>query len=493
MSPSAQLTSEQLKEIIEDEKNTAKGAREVQGEVEDGEEVLDPANASWALNIVLSTINVEFEHQCLDERARLLNAHPVCLSTDDRVPGHKYSIPGPPGTQVLAHQVWAIQIIVRRSVWNDGMPGALVADIMGLGKTVTSVVAAIIHKLMTQKVVMRLPLSIWWGNTHEEWLILADDNFPSTVGEERGWDPFQRLNSVPRRLLVIQTTPPYTHPAHEPALEAIMLVTMPRVAETFKTVIEKMMHGINFNLVTLMHAKNANLTHQDLNTTFDEPEMRWNIHIVPYDTLTCRGKPSSNSQLPYCALMCWICDESHQDKFRNSVRWQIAMNAQIGFKLQVTAILGFHSLCDWCYQTMSLFLGVPDDPADDTVMEKHGADALYSAVKSLMDAIRTEDEEAEQDAAYQMIQIATQGMIQRWLESKLANRYPLVRIPMDNEHGSHHAWTEDKQAKLKSLVEGYTSRGASGARRIDWWQLASRSSMLGDTEDRKDVCGQWYD
>jgi len=30
MSPSAQLTSEQLKEIIEDEKNTRKGAREVQ-------------------------------------------------------------------------------------------------------------------------------------------------------------------------------------------------------------------------------------------------------------------------------------------------------------------------------------------------------------------------------------------------------------------------------------------------------------------------------
>jgi hypothetical protein len=30
MSPSAQLTSEQLKEIIEDEKNTDKSAREVQ-------------------------------------------------------------------------------------------------------------------------------------------------------------------------------------------------------------------------------------------------------------------------------------------------------------------------------------------------------------------------------------------------------------------------------------------------------------------------------
>jgi uncharacterized protein YdeI (YjbR/CyaY-like superfamily) len=46
MNPSAQLTSHQLTEIIEDEKNTDQGAREVQQHVEDGEEVLDPANTS---------------------------------------------------------------------------------------------------------------------------------------------------------------------------------------------------------------------------------------------------------------------------------------------------------------------------------------------------------------------------------------------------------------------------------------------------------------
>jgi hypothetical protein len=98
MSPSGQLTSEQLKEIIEDEKNTDKDAREVQEQLEDGEEVLDPANASSVLNMVLSTINNEFEHKCLDEAVRLLNAHSIRQSTDDRAPGHKYSIPGLPGT-----------------------------------------------------------------------------------------------------------------------------------------------------------------------------------------------------------------------------------------------------------------------------------------------------------------------------------------------------------------------------------------------------------
>ena len=46
MSPSAQRTYEQLKGIIEDEKHTDRGARVVQVQGEDGEEVLDPANTS---------------------------------------------------------------------------------------------------------------------------------------------------------------------------------------------------------------------------------------------------------------------------------------------------------------------------------------------------------------------------------------------------------------------------------------------------------------
>ena len=89
MSPSAQLTSEQLKEIIEDEMKTDQGSREVPEQVEDGEAVLNPDNTSSVLSTVLNRINNEFEHECLDEAVRLLNAHPIRQSTDDRVPGHK--------------------------------------------------------------------------------------------------------------------------------------------------------------------------------------------------------------------------------------------------------------------------------------------------------------------------------------------------------------------------------------------------------------------
>jgi len=252
--------------------------------VEDGEEVLDPENTSSVLSTLLNTINNEFEHECLHEAVRLLNAHPICQSADDRVPGHKYSIPGLPGTKFLAYQVWAIWFIVRRWGWDADMPGALVADEMGLGKTFTSVAAAMICKLLTGKFVMRLPLPILWGNTLEEGVILADNDFPGIVGEEREWYPLQRLNSVPHRLLEIQTTPPHGHLAHISAPEPILVVTMPGVAETVMTVIDEMTHGTNFKLVNLLLAENANLTHEDLNSSIEEPENRWNIHLVSFDT-----------------------------------------------------------------------------------------------------------------------------------------------------------------------------------------------------------------
>jgi len=321
-------------------------------------------------------------------------------------------------------------------------------------------------------------------------VILAVNDFPGIVGEEREWYPLQRLNSVPRRLLEIQTTPPHGHPTLESVLEPILVVTMAGVAESFKTVIDEMTHGTEFKLVNLLHAENANLTHEDPNTSIDEPENRWNIHHVSYDTLTSRAKPSSNGQLSYCAWSFGIFDESHRYKTKNSVGWHIAMNAKIGFELQVTGTPGFHSLYDWCYQVMWLFSGVPDDPEDETVKEPHGADALYSAVKSLMHAIPTEGEEAQQDAAYRMIQIAKPCTIRRWSESKLANGKPLVRIPEENAHLIDLEWTEDEQGKLKTLVERYTSRGASGAWRVHRWRLACFSLVLGDTEDRNKLSGQ---
>jgi len=161
---------------------------------------------------------------------------------------------------------------MRRWVWHTDMSGALVADEMGLSMTFTSVAAAMICNLLTEKVLMGLPLAILWENTLEEWVILVHNDFPSIVGEERECHPLQRLNSVPCCLLEFQTTAPHRHPALVSVLEPVLVVTIPRVAETFMTVIDEMTHGTDSELVNLLPVKNADHPHENLNTSIHKAE-----------------------------------------------------------------------------------------------------------------------------------------------------------------------------------------------------------------------------
>jgi hypothetical protein len=147
-------------------------------------------------------------------------------------------------------------------------------------------------------------------------------------------------------------TPPHGHPAHISACEPILVVTMPGVAETSKTVMNKMPHGTYFILVNLLHPLKVYLTHEDLNRSIDEPENRWSIHLLSYATLTSRAKPSSNGSLSHCPWSFGMFYDSHQYNTKNCLGWRIATNTRIRIKLQVTATLGFQSLYDWSYQTI---------------------------------------------------------------------------------------------------------------------------------------------
>jgi len=109
-----------------------------------------------------------------------------------------------------------------------------------------------------------------------------------------------------------------------------------------------------------------------------------------------------------------------------------------------------------------------------------------------MHGIWTEDQDAQQDGAHQMIQLAKPWKIRRWSESELTNGKPLLRIPQENTHLVDLEWNENEQAKLMTPVERYTSQGTSGAWRVYRWQLACCSLLLGDTEDRNDILRQWY-
>jgi len=229
-------------------------------------------------------MNNNYEHECLEEAVRLLNAHSIRQSPDDCVPGHKYSIPGLAGTKFLAHQVWAIWFIVRRWIWGADMPGALVADEMGLGETFTSVAAAMICKLLTEKVLLGLPLSILWGNTIAEWVNMVLNNFAGIFFDEREWKPLRRHNSVPHRLILILNTPPQRHPVLTFALESILVGTMAGVAETFNSVIDEMTYATDFKLINLLHDKNAILTNDNVTTHLDEPEtdaISTLFHMIP--------------------------------------------------------------------------------------------------------------------------------------------------------------------------------------------------------------------
>jgi hypothetical protein len=117
---------------------------------------------------------------------------------------------------------------------------------MGLRKTFTSVAAAMLCKLLTDKLLMGLPLSILWANTLEEGVILAYNDFSSIVGEEREWYPVKRLNSVSRVPLEIQSTPPHWHRKLISELEPIRVVTMSVVSESIKIVIKEKTHPTNF-------------------------------------------------------------------------------------------------------------------------------------------------------------------------------------------------------------------------------------------------------
>jgi hypothetical protein len=86
---------------------------------------LSSDNSGSVLNTVLSTINKACQYAWFDEVVMVLNAHPICQSVDDGVPGQNYSIPGLGGTMFLEHQVWPIRFIVRRWVRYCDMSGVL--------------------------------------------------------------------------------------------------------------------------------------------------------------------------------------------------------------------------------------------------------------------------------------------------------------------------------------------------------------------------------
>jgi len=143
MSPSVQLSEEQLKEINEDDIMTYQLSREIHKHL-DRKEILYLENSHSVLSSVLNSNDNKFQIECLEASIRLMNAYPISESKDNGNLGNMNSILGLPQVNFLAHRVWAIGFLIRRWVCDLDMPGVLVADETGLMMTFTSLPAPMI-------------------------------------------------------------------------------------------------------------------------------------------------------------------------------------------------------------------------------------------------------------------------------------------------------------------------------------------------------------
>jgi len=145
-----------------------------------------------------------------------------------------------------------IRTILRRWVRDLNIPEALVTDKIGHGKTYTLVAAAMISKLLTEKVVVGLALSDVWGITLEQWVKMVQNNYHGCICEESEWYPLNRLNLVPCHHLEMQTTPHLWCQLLTSALEPILVVTISRVAKKFKSGVDEMSYSTNVKLLDLL-------------------------------------------------------------------------------------------------------------------------------------------------------------------------------------------------------------------------------------------------
>ena len=102
---------------------------------------------------LLTTLNNSFEHECLEEAVPLLRATSRPDAPADQIRGMKHLLKPFPSVAFLAHQIWAIWFIVRRWVYDVDLPGVLLADEMGHGKTFTVLAAALYVKIVSNELV----------------------------------------------------------------------------------------------------------------------------------------------------------------------------------------------------------------------------------------------------------------------------------------------------------------------------------------------------
>jgi len=281
---------------------------------------------------------------------------------------------------------------------------------------------------------MNMPLNSLSGIISEKWL----------------WYSLQKPYSLAHSLLEIKTSSPLQHPAPSLELELILVVTMSGVADRFYSIINEMTYWTDFKLVNMFHGNNSNLTNNDLYPKIPQPEYQWNTDSVSYDTFTCQVKPPNIVHLLYSLYSLGMFDKSHQYKTNNTVNWQIMITLRIGFKLQVTAMLGFHLLWNHSYKRTDILSDTTNDPQSKITFQNCCAVTLNSAVPCSIHAIRMDDNSDRHHQIYWTIGITNLRVMWNWLKPSPANRNQFIQMLKQDVHTIYHMWTVAEEIQSKT-------------------------------------------
>jgi hypothetical protein len=471
-------------------------------ELESPEEELNHSDGPPLHEEIIATLNNSFEHECLEEAATLLGASHRPDSTTDSIRGVKYRLEYFPNVTFLAHQVWGIWFIVRRWIFDPDLPGALLADEMGLGKTFTTIAAALYAKCLTEALLVEPTrrVSVLYNRTVAEWVEDAEAGFPTLSDLQRTWYPCQHKHPVPQRL--VQLAMPDSDVSEEEnrtiaPWHPVLCVVLPSVRGTFVQALASITTGTSFRIRDLSSDQGADMTHAHLNFSPAEAERRWDVHVITYNAFTERAQrnPSGSFRQLTQAIWSWgIFDESQRYKGTKSIGFKVAHDAQIGFKIQVTATPAYHSLADWG-NTSSWLFHIPAVVQDEGELIHHGPRAMIRAVRELEQAVKHQESLAEQkEAAMRLIDVARPWTIRRWAESRLASGAPLANIPQEEIHHVRLQWTPEEQEQLSTVVQRLQAERLTHERGVAWrvhrWQLACFSFPLEDEGDRY-ASGEW--
>ena len=207
----------------------------------------------------------------MEDSVALLGATSRPDAPADQIQGTKYLLKPFPSGSFLIYQIWAIWFIVRCWVFDVGLPGVLLADSMGLGKTFTVLVAALYAKVVSNEIMSnkKYKLPFLFKRTLRQWRQDVEQGFPGLSLVHRGWYPCTHVRPPLRRLFQLfdNDTPTDIAPWYP-----VLFIVLPSLRETFVAMTKTITPGTSYTIHDLSTEGGAEMSHTHLNFWVKFPE-----------------------------------------------------------------------------------------------------------------------------------------------------------------------------------------------------------------------------